>query len=90
VHCSLSGAPSRWSDTADDRWCAGFLHRALRMSHRTVRGLLSIVPPGTSRWATVPGAPDSPHATLPLFFGLHLIFIISSFEVLFPSMSWSK
>ena len=34
VHCSLSGAPSRWSDTAADRWCARF---SLRTSHRTVR-----------------------------------------------------
>jgi hypothetical protein len=37
VHFSLSGAPSRWSDTADDRWRAGFLHQTLWMSHRTVR-----------------------------------------------------
>jgi hypothetical protein len=37
VYCSLSGAPSRWSDTAGDRWSAGFLHRTLRTSHRTVR-----------------------------------------------------
>jgi hypothetical protein len=29
VHCSLSGTPSRWSDTAGDRWRAGFLHRTL-------------------------------------------------------------
>jgi hypothetical protein len=68
-------------------------------------GLLSTVPPGTSRWATVPGCtgqsgvwhrivrcsrPDSLHATLPLFLGLHLIFIMSSFEVLLSSMSWFK
>jgi hypothetical protein len=29
-------------------------------------------------------------ATLPLFLGLHLIFIMSSFEVLLSSMPWSK
>jgi hypothetical protein len=68
-------------------------------------GLLSTVPPGTSRWATFPGCtgqsdvwhrtvrcsrPDSLHATLPLFLGLHLIFIMSSFEVLLSSISWFK
>jgi hypothetical protein len=67
-------------------------------------GLLSTVPPGTSRWATVPGAPDSPvchrtircsrpdsaQATPPLFLRLHLIFIMYSFDVLLSSMSWSK
>jgi hypothetical protein len=37
VHCSLSGAPSRWFDTAGDRLHVGFLHRTLRMSHRTIR-----------------------------------------------------
>jgi hypothetical protein len=38
------------------------------------------------------GAPctDSPHATLLSSLGLHLIFIMSSFEVLISSMSWSK
>jgi hypothetical protein len=35
-HTGQSRAPNRWSDTADDRWRAGFLHRTLRMSHRTV------------------------------------------------------
>jgi hypothetical protein len=55
--------------------------------------------------ATVPGAPDSPacgtgqsgaprtdspQATLLSSLGLHLIFIMSSFEVLLSSMSWSK
>jgi hypothetical protein len=68
-------------------------------------GLLSTVPPGTSRWATVPwctgqfgmwhqtdrcSRPDSLQATLPLFLGLYLIFIMSCFEVLLSSMSWSK
>jgi hypothetical protein len=33
VHCSLSGAPSRWSDTAADRWRAGFLQRTVLTSH---------------------------------------------------------
>jgi hypothetical protein len=37
MHCSLSGAPSCWSDTACNRWRAGFLHRTLRTSHRTLR-----------------------------------------------------
>jgi hypothetical protein len=38
------------------------------------------------------GAPytDSPQATLDSSLGLHLIFIMSSFEVLLSSMSWSK
>jgi hypothetical protein len=53
-------------------------------------GLLSIVPPRTSRWATVPwcieqsgSRPDSPPWQHVLLFpGLHLIFIMSSFEVL--------
>jgi hypothetical protein len=61
-------------------------------------GFLSIVPPRTSRWATVPGASDSlvlqtrqsVVATLPSFLGLHLIFIMSSFEVFISSMPWSK
>jgi hypothetical protein len=61
-------------------------------------GLLSTVPPETSRWGycslvhrTVQCSRlDSPQATLPLFLGLHLIFIMSSFEVLLSSMSWSK
>jgi hypothetical protein len=37
------------------------------------------------------GAPrtDSPQATLLTSIGLHLIFIMSSFEVLLSSMSWS-
>jgi hypothetical protein len=46
----------------------------------------------------VPGAPDSPVllaqtvclATLALFLGLHLISLMSSFEVLLSSISWSK
>jgi hypothetical protein len=46
----------------------------------------------------VPGALDSPVllaqtvrlATLASFLGLHLIFLMSSFEVLLSSMSWSK
>jgi hypothetical protein len=55
--------------------------------------------------ATIPGAPDSPvcHrtvrcsrpdsptvATHAYFLGLHLIFIMSSFEVLLSSIPWSK
>ena len=24
VHYSMSGVPNRWSDTAGERWCAGF------------------------------------------------------------------
>jgi hypothetical protein len=38
----------------------------------------------------VPGASDSPQATLDSSLGLHLIFIMSSFEVLLSSMPWSK
>jgi hypothetical protein len=47
----------------------------------------------TVRCATVQsGAPrtDNPQATLLSSLGLHLIFIMSSFEVLLSSMSWSK
>jgi hypothetical protein len=47
---------------------AGFPHRTVRSSHRTVRWSSLRVPPGTSRWAAVPWctgqsgvwAPDSP------------------------------
>jgi hypothetical protein len=47
---------------------AGFLHRTVRYSHRTVRSSSLRVPPGTSHWAAVPWctgqsgvwAPDSP------------------------------
>jgi hypothetical protein len=47
---------------------AGFPHRTVRPSHRTVRWSSLRVPPGTSRWAVVPWctgqsgvwAPDSP------------------------------
>jgi hypothetical protein len=58
-------------------------------------GLLSIVPPRTVPWFGVHrtvrcSRPDSSQATLPLFLGLHLIFIMSSFEVLLSSMSWSN
>jgi hypothetical protein len=61
-------------------------------------GLLSTVPPRTSCWGycslvhrTVRcSRQDSPQATLSLFLGLHLIFIMSSFEVLLSSMPWSK
>jgi hypothetical protein len=37
VWCPLFGAPSRWTDTAGDRWRAGFLQRTLQTSRRTVR-----------------------------------------------------
>jgi hypothetical protein len=37
----LSGAPSRWTDTAGDRWHYRLLHRTVRVSHRIVRWLLS-------------------------------------------------
>jgi hypothetical protein len=47
---------------------AGFSHRTVRCSHRTVQWSSLRVPPGTSRWATIPWctgqsgvwAPDSP------------------------------
>jgi hypothetical protein len=46
---------------------AGFPHRTVRSSHRTVRWSFLWVPPGTSRWAAVPWCtvqsgvpPDSP------------------------------
>jgi hypothetical protein len=37
VRCPLSGAPSRWTHTAGDRWHAGFLHRTLWSSCQIVR-----------------------------------------------------
>jgi hypothetical protein len=70
---------------------AGFPHRTVRSSHRTVRWSSLWVPPGTSRWATVPWctgqsgvwAPDSPHAA---HFDFSWIFLMSSFEVLLSSI----
>jgi hypothetical protein len=60
-------------------------------------GLLSTVPPGTSRWATFPWCTgpvlqtrQSVVATLSSFLGLHLILIMSSFEVLLSLMHWSN
>jgi hypothetical protein len=44
---------------------AGFPHRTVWCSHRTVRWSSLRVPPGTSRWAAVPGAPDSPRVWAP-------------------------
>jgi hypothetical protein len=70
---------------------AGFPHRTVRSSHRTVRWSSLRVPPGTSRWAAVPWCigqsgvwpPDRPQAT-------HLDFswisLMSSFEVLLSSI----
>jgi hypothetical protein len=37
VWCPLSGAPSRWTDTAGDRWRTCFLHLTVQTSHWTVR-----------------------------------------------------
>jgi hypothetical protein len=68
-------------------------------------GLFSTVPPGTSRWATVPWCigqcsvwhqivrcphTDSLPGNIASFLVLHLIFIMSAFEVLLSSMPWSK
>jgi hypothetical protein len=74
---------------------AGFPHRTVRCSHRTVRWSSLRVPPGTSRWATVPwcigqsGAPrtDSSQAALLHFLDFSWIFLMSSFEVLLSSIS---
>jgi hypothetical protein len=91
----LSGASSLWNNTAGDRWHAGFLHRTVRCSflrqshlelavgllflvHRTVRRVAPDSPVLQTRQSTV--------ATLSLFLGLHLIFIMSSFEVLLSSL----
>jgi hypothetical protein len=70
---------------------AGFPHRIVRSSHRTVRWSSLWVPPRTSRWAAVPwctgqsGAPriDSPQAT---HLDFSWIFLMSSFEVLLSSI----
>jgi hypothetical protein len=98
----LPGAPSRWTDTASDRWRCRLSHQTVRMSHRQSCAFSPPVPPGTSCWSTVPlcirqsgvwhqilwcPCPDNPPvATLPLFLGLYLIFVISYFEVLLSSM----
>jgi hypothetical protein len=70
---------------------AGFSHRTVRSSQRTVRWPSLRVPPGTSRWAAVPwctrqfGAPriDSPQAA---HLDFSWIFLMSSFEVLLSSI----
>jgi hypothetical protein len=70
---------------------AGFPHRIVRSSHRTVWWSSLWVPPGTSRWAAVPwcteqsGAPrtDSSQAT---HLDFSWIFLMSSFEVLLSSI----
>jgi hypothetical protein len=68
AYCLLSGAPSRCSDRAGDRWRRRLSHRTVRTSHRTVRWSSLRVPPGTSRWSygswctgqSGVWAPDSP------------------------------
>jgi hypothetical protein len=61
-------------------------------------GLLSTVPPGTSHWGYCSWCTGQSSALdhivrkqhFFLFLGLHLIFIMSSFEVFLFSMPWSK
>jgi hypothetical protein len=81
---------------------AGFPHRTVWCSHRTVRWSSLRVPPGTSHWAEVPWctgqsgvwAPDSPvlHAQTvrrqhtSSFLDFSWIFLMSSFEVLLSSI----
>jgi hypothetical protein len=68
VHCSLSGAPSRWSDTAVTVGAQAFYTRHSGCHSGQSGGFLSTVPPKTSRWGycslvhrTVQRvAPDSP------------------------------
>jgi hypothetical protein len=84
---------------------AGFSHRTVRTPHQTVVFFSPQCHLELVVRATVPGAPDSPacgtgqssaprtdspQATLFSSLGLHLIFIMSSFEVLLSSMPWSK
>jgi hypothetical protein len=86
AHCSLSGAPSRCPEQVIVG-AAGFPHRTVRSSHRTVRWSSLRVPPGTSRWTMVPWcteqssvwAPDSPQAA---HLDFSWIFLMYSFEVL--------
>jgi hypothetical protein len=80
AHYSLFGAPSRYPVRAGDRWRAGFSHRTVRTSHRTVWWSSLRVPPGTSRWdwgswcIGQSGAPrtHSPQATHIFILGLFL------------------
>jgi hypothetical protein len=106
ANCLVSGAPSRYPATAGDRCrCRLFtpdnpdstpdspvvfspqchLELAVRA---TVPGASDSPACGIGQ----SGAPrtDSPQATLFSSLGLHLIFVMSFFEVLLSSMSWSK
>jgi hypothetical protein len=77
---------------------AGFPHRTVWCSHRTVRCSSLRVPPGTSRWAGVPwlrrtvrcatgqsGAP-SHRQSVAAHLDFSWIFLMSSFEVLLSSI----
>jgi hypothetical protein len=106
AHCSVSGAPSRCPATAGDRWRRRLFTPdspdstpdssvvfSAQCHLELAVGLWFPGAPNSSACGTKQsGAPctDSPQATLLSSLGLLLIFIISSFEVLLSSMSWSK
>jgi hypothetical protein len=87
------------SVSAGDRWCACFFAPD---SPDFTPDSLVVFPPRChlelAVRATVPGAPDSPACgtgqsdcgNTSSLLGLYLFFIMSSFEVLLSSMSWSK
>jgi hypothetical protein len=99
AHCSVSGAPSRCPVVAGDHWRC----RLFTPDSPVVFSAQCHLELAVGLW--FPGAPDSPacgtgqsgapctnslQATLLSSLGLLLIFIMSSFEVLLSSMSWSK
>jgi hypothetical protein len=106
AHYSVSGAPSRCSAIAGDRWrCRLFTLDSPNSTPNSpvvfsaqchlelVVGLrFPSVPDSPACGTGQSGAPhiDSPQATLLSSLGLLLIFIMSSFKVLLSSMSWSK
>jgi hypothetical protein len=104
MHCSLSGAPSRCPHTASDRWHYRLFTLdspdstpdpvvfSLCHLELAVRVPIPSAPDSLACGTRQSGAPrtDNPQATLLSSLGLHLIFIMSSFEVLLSSLSWSK
>jgi hypothetical protein len=106
THCSVYGAPNHCPVAAGDRWrCRLFTPDSpdftpdspvvfsAQCHLELAVGLWFPGAPNSPACGTgQSGAPctDSPQATLLSSLGLLLIFIMSSFEVLLSSMSWSK
>jgi hypothetical protein len=99
AHCSLSGAPSRCSVRAGDRWRRRLFHTGQSGAHTGQSGgLLSECHLELAVGLEFPGAPDSPacgHQTVRRVgtgqsVAAHLdfswIFLMSSFEVLLSSI----